>query len=183
MRLPHGKNLSVTGILPRFTYGGRVMRGLNSDEYFAIAAEYVNDRYVDLKLSEPVSFINKTDLLVKPDAARKQLWRERQLKSNPNHDEKENKEDTKPGNDKTPTPSRMPHHFSMRADLDYTRVNKQVNEYIVEIVQHLGDLEGSDVKLELNVEVDAPNGISSDVIRIVMENCKTEGIDDYRFDE
>ena len=60
---------------------------------------------------------------------------------------------------------------------------KDKNEYMVEIVQHLGNLEGSDVRLELSVEVDVPNGISSEVMRIVHENCKTEKIDDYRFDE
>ena len=179
-----------------------VLKGLDSDEFFAIAAGYENDRYVNLRLGKPVFSINKTDLLVKPDAARKQLYNEMMTKKDHSSesqtanngevsetdfypvDGKENaKENLNTDKDSTPPSSNTLHHFYMRADLDYIRVNKKVSEYIDEIVQHLADLEGSEVKLELNVEVDVPKGISSDVVMIVSENCKTENIDDYGFDE
>ena len=54
-----------------------IRTGLNSQEYFALAAGYTGDRYVELRYNQFVDCINTSDLLVKLDPARKQLLAEK----------------------------------------------------------------------------------------------------------
>ena len=70
----------------------------------------------------------------------------------------------------------------MSAKLDTTRVNRDVNDYVQEIIQHLMAVEGSDVELTLEVNVNAPNGIPSGTVRTVSENCRTLKITNFGFD-
>jgi hypothetical protein len=70
----------------------------------------------------------------------------------------------------------------MSAKLDNTRVNRDVNNYLQEIIQHLMAVEGSKVELTLEVSVTAPDGIPSSTVRTVSENCRTLKVTDFGFD-
>lgn len=72
--------------------------------------------------------------------------------------------------------------FFMSSKLDNTRVNRDVNNYVQEIIQHLMAVEGSEVELTLEVSVNAPNGIPSGTVRTVSENCRTLKITNFGFD-
>ena len=168
-----------------------ILRGLGTEDYFAVADTYdtAKGRYVNLRLGKPVSYLNKTDLLVKTEPAREQIKREKP-KPEP-HPDPNPRPGPHPGPNPvpephpgpiTPEPVKGPSHFSMHADLDYTRVNREVNNCIQEIVQHLYNLNGSKVKLELNVEVEVPDGIPGNVVRTVSENCKTMKME-FEFDQ
>ena len=61
-----------------------------------------------------------------------------------------------------------PVHMSTK--LDNTRVNRDINNFISEIIQRL------------EVEVTAENGIPSTTIRTVSENCRTLKVSDFGFD-
>ena len=74
-------------------------------------------------------------------------------------------------------------HFFMSAKLDTTRVNRDMNTYVQEIIQHLMAVDGSDVKLTLEVEVTAPKGMPDNTVRTVSENCRTLKVDDFGFDD
>ena len=70
----------------------------------------------------------------------------------------------------------------MSAKLDNVRINKDVNTYVQEIIQHLTAVSGADVELRLEVEVNAPNGIPNNTVRTVSENCRTLKVKDFGFD-
>ena len=55
--------------------------------------------------------------------------------------------------------------------------------YVDEIIRHLMQVEGANVQLKLEVEVNAPDGIPSSTVRTVSENCKTLKITDFGFDD
>lgn len=74
-------------------------------------------------------------------------------------------------------------HFYMSAKLDNTRVNRDVQNYLQEIIQHLTAVDGSHVELTLEVEVTAPDGIPSTTVRTVSENCRTLKVTDFGFDD
>jgi len=73
--------------------------------------------------------------------------------------------------------------FFMSAKLDATRVNRDVNNYVQEVIQHLMAVEGSDVELTLEVSVNAPEGIPSSTVRTVSENWRTLKISNFGFEE
>lgn len=178
-----------------------ICQGLPSTEYFAIAAAYSNGRYVGLKFNQTVFSVNPSDLLVKVDAAQKQIDDEKTLDvpvtprnggENPfgkqeetnEHDDgmtvanyaggKSNVDMSTPPNNK---------HFYMSVKLDNTRVNRDINNYVQEIIQHLMSVDGANVELKLDVEVEAPNGIPSTTVRTVSENCRTLKVTDFGFDD
>lgn len=77
----------------------------------------------------------------------------------------------------------LSHESPMSAKLDNTRVNRDVNNYLQEIIQHLMNVDGSEVELTLEVSVNAPNGIPSTTVRTVSENCRTLKVTDFGFEE
>lgn len=172
-----------------------ILRGLASDEYFALAGAYSGSRYVDLKFNKTLMSINQSDLLVKAQVAMKQIVAE-QKETPPQPGGQPGGEQPSPdgtpggeppaGPGGTPGPGPQPTkdntHFFMSAKLDTTRVNRDVNNYVQEIIQHLMAVEGSDVELTLEVSVNAPNGIPSGTVRTVSENCRTLKITNFGFD-
>ena len=74
-------------------------------------------------------------------------------------------------------------HFYMSAKLDNTRVNRDVQNYLQEIIQHLMTVESSQVELRLEVEVIAPKGIPSSTVRTVSENCRTLKVENFGFND
>ena len=171
-----------------------ILRGLASDEYFAIAGAYSGSRYVDLQFNKTLMSINQSDLLVKAQVALKQIVAEPKDPPQPGGQpgggqpgpggtpggEPPVGPGGTPGHGPQPTKSNT--HFFMSAKLDTTRVNRDVNNYVQEIIQHLMAVEGSDVELTLEVNVSAPNGIPSGTIRTVSENCRTLKITNFGFD-
>ena len=185
-----------------------ICQGLPLTEYFAIASAYSNDRYVDLKFNQTVLSINQSDLLVKVDVAQKQIEAEKASDisvdpipggDNPSgepggacvpgeyHSEGSTFA-TNGGNSGVASPSTPPvapnnNHFYMSVKLDNTRVNRDINNYVQEIIQHLMSVDGANVELKLEVEVEAPNGIPSTTVRTVSENCRTLKVTDFGFDD
>ena len=197
--------LSTYCYLPRLAgYGvleDAICKGLPSDEYFGIAGNYANDRYVDLKFNQTVFSVNQSDWLVKANVAMKQILAEKKEEekhpdpwqpANPGGSGGETST-VQPGDgsipgagrekpqDNPPTPSNT--RFFMSAKLDNTRVNRDVNNYLQEIIQHLMNVDGSEVELTLEVSVNAPNGIPSTTVRTVSENCRTLKVTDFGFEE
>jgi predicted AAA+ superfamily ATPase len=185
-----------------------ICQGVASTEYFALAAAFNGERYIDLKFNKSVFSINPSDLLVKIDVAKKQIEAERKA------DEERNNEgsgqpsswDVAGGSGSSSTGGYSPSgngtstveegtnevgldavpknkHFYMSVKLDNTRVNRDMNNYVQEIIQHLMSIDGADVEMKLEVQVQAPNGIPSTTVRTVSENCKTLKVDDFGFDD
>lgn len=197
--------LSTYCYLPRLSgYGvleDAICKGLPSDEYFGIAGNYANDRYVDLKFNQTVFSINQSDLLVKANVAMKQILAEKKKteiqpdewppsRSGGDDGDTSNVQSgngrvPENGGGQQPTDTQVPSNtrFFMSAKLDNTRVNRDVNNYLQEIIQHLLNVDGSEIELTLEVNVNAPNGIPSTTVRTVSENCRTLKVTDFGFGE
>lgn len=177
-----------------------IRRGVNSNEFFALAAGYTNDRYVDLKFDTTIMGINLSDLLVKTGVALKQMVAEKpkatstdipfnqgggSSTTDPSGFENEGSgAGSSEGNSGGTQPKAASNkHFFMSAKLDNTRVNRDVQNYLQEIIQHLVAVDGSHVELTLEVELTAPDGIPNSTVRTVSENCRTLKVTDFGFDE
>lgn len=73
--------------------------------------------------------------------------------------------------------------FFMSAELDNTRINRDVQRLVEEVINHLSALDGSRVEVKLDVTVTAPNGVPQNTVRTVSENCKVLKIKDFGFEE
>ncbi len=184
-----------------------IYQGVASSEYFALAAANNGERYVDLKFNQTVFSVNPSDLIVKADVAKDQIETERRATeeqsgvSGQNTDGitssagGENNGVSSGGfvpsggntgdidiNDVKPTTPKN-RHFYMSVKLDNTRVNRDMNNYVQEIIQHLMSVDGADVEIELEVQVEASKGIPQSTVRTVSENCKTLKVNDFGFDD
>ncbi|MCC8151343.1 MAG: DUF499 domain-containing protein [Lachnospiraceae bacterium] len=180
-----------------------ICQGIASTEYFALAAAYSNDRYVDLKYNQTVFSINQSDLLVKADVARKQIEAERKRYEENTSGGSDSPWSVPGGNTEDPgrggsgsgtaaggasgegqsedTPENK--HFYMSVKLDNTRMSRDIYNYWQEVIQHLTAVDGADVEMKLEVEVTAPKGIPSATVRTVSENCRTLKITDFGFED
>ena len=52
-----------------------------------------------------------------------------------------------------------------------------------EVINHLMQVDGANVRIRLAVEADMPNGAPVPTVRTVTENCRTLHIADYQFDD
>lgn len=178
-----------------------ICSGVASDEYFGIAAAYSEEkaRYVDLKFNQTVFSFNQTDLLVKSGTALEQKCKEERERqeamgggensgsgSGNNGGNTDNGSGSNAGNGNGTGGGTIPvvqnKHFYMSAKLDNTRVNRDINNLVSEIIQHLMAVDGANVELKLEVEVEAPDGIPSTTVRTVSENCRTLKVTDFGFD-
>ncbi len=179
-----------------------ILRGVASDEYFALAGAYNKNRYVDLKYNKTVFSVNPSDLLVKINVALKQIAAEKQEESHTGGTAQTSDQEgighgengsVSGGGGQTGSgnytgggnTSDFPKNtrFYMSAKLDTTRVNRDMNNYVQEIIQHLMAVDGSNVELTLEVNVHAPKGIPASTVRTVSENCRTLKITDFGFDD
>lgn len=179
-----------------------ILRGVASDEYFALAGAYNKNRYVDLKYNKTVFSVNPSDLLVKINVALKQIAAEKQEESHTGGTPQTSVQEgighgengsVSGGGGQTGSgnhtgggnTSDFPQNtrFYMSARLDTTRVNRDMNNYVQEIIQHLMAVDGSNVELTLEVNVYAPKGIPASTVRTVSENCRTLKITDFGFDD
>ncbi len=73
--------------------------------------------------------------------------------------------------------------FYMTADLDTTRINRDVQRYVEEIIQNLTSVDGARVKVSLEVEAESHDGFNQQTVRTISENCRTLRVRDSGFEE
>ena len=52
-----------------------------------------------------------------------------------------------------------------------------------EVINHLMQVDGADVRISLSVEADMPNGAPVPTVRTVTENCKTLKVSEFGFED
>ncbi|MCL2159899.1 MAG: DUF499 domain-containing protein, partial [Oscillospiraceae bacterium] len=190
-----------------------IKTGVNSPEYFAIASGFDGERYIDLKFNQYIDTIDRYGYLVKADVAKRQLNEEdtkRQSTAdidsarkvsdltdpitignndehlhNPSNDgnlSEKNSEVCESGGaiEYTATKNRR---FFMSAELDTTRINRDVQKYVEEIIQHLTSIGNAQIKISIEVEAKLSEGFTQQIVRTISENCKTMRVRDFGFDE
>lgn len=187
-----------------------IREGVNSDQYFALAAGFDGSRYIDLMFNRSVSHVDKSALLVKMSVAQTQIAAE-EAKRQAEMDAMASGSDNTVapyGNNghsvmtaahggvadgsspygpsvpavSTPAPAKK-RRFFLSAVLDTTRINRDVQNYVEEVIRHLTSEDGTRVTISLEVEAESDNGFSPQTIRTVSENARTLGAKDAGFEE
>lgn len=194
--------------LPRLANYGvletAIRAGVNSTEYFALASGKIDNKYLGLSYDQYVGPVDKSAYLVKLIVALKQKEEERREKERAEQNAVHNSqvpnayETDSSGNGSsavadTAMPTRVPEspqpskpqntHFFMSAKLDNTRINRDVQRLVEEVISHLTSVDGAQVEISLEVNVEASNGIDVPIVRTVTENCRTLKVDQFGFDE
>lgn len=170
-----------------------IVAGVNSSEFFALAAGLSGDRFVDLKFNQPVGSIEPSSYLVKVAAAQKQLAEESTAGTKPNQPGMPVPSQDVTGGGAISGPGQPPTgsdvsqvqntHFYLSAQLDNTRINRDVQRLVEEVITHLTSVDGAQVSVSLEVNVDTPKGVPQQTVRAVSENCRTLKVKDFGFDE
>jgi predicted AAA+ superfamily ATPase len=173
-----------------------IRTGLASTEYFAYAAAFDGNRYLDLKFNKRVDTIEYSGCLVKINIAQNHLAEEAgqqspsssggviipPIPSDGNNDIYPLTDNGNPVD--TPT-SELPEikRFYMSALLDNTRINRDVQRLMEEVVGHLASLDGVQTEISLEVHITTSKGLSPQIVRTVSENCRTLKVRDFGFEE
>jgi hypothetical protein len=165
-----------------------IREGLTSKEYFAYAAGLSEGRFLDLKYNQPVGSIDQSGLLVKREAALRQLAEkppepETARPPDSTEDTPPREPETKTGPAEPPPPEPPPDtHFFMSAPLDSTRINRDVQRLLEEVINHFMSVPGAEIEVSLEANVRASRGISQQLIKIVTEHCRTLKVKTFGFD-
>jgi len=77
----------------------------------------------------------------------------------------------------------QPKRFHGTVQLDPTRVGRDAGRIAEEVISHLAGLVGARVTVTLEIEAEVPNGVPSNVVRIVTENSRTLKFESLGFEE
>lgn len=75
------------------------------------------------------------------------------------------------------------HRFYGSATINERLMGRDAAQIMDEVVKHLVSLNGAKVKVTLEIQAEVPNGVPTDVVRTVKENCKTLRFEAYGFEQ
>ena len=128
-------------------------------------------------------------LLVKPDVAEQQLEEEQKTRVSAGEvkESSETKVKTQQHGRSTTEAQQKegfkPRRFYGSVALDPLRIGTQAGQIGEEVIQHLAALPSAHVEVTLEIQIEVPDGIPNDKVRIVTENCRTLGFDAQEFEE
>lgn len=173
-----------------------IARGVESDQYFGYAAAVAENRYIDLKFNEPAQ-IEKSGFIVRRSAAIAQLEAEAAEKARKMAEEAARSESGAPqpaaevnesgqGYGGVAAPLASPAQprltrFYLDARLDNSRINRDVDRIVAEVLNHIAQ-DGS-LEIRLEVEAHSPEGFEQQTIRTASENCRALKIERFGFEE
>ena len=179
-----------------------IRAGLNSTEYFAYASGFDGKQYIGLKFNQYVGIVERSGYLVKVSVAQKQLNEEAQSQQTAAAASAQNNDgdsttntgvsivcpapdisDTPIASEDPPQEAPKNEHFYMSAQLDNTRIGRDVQKLVEEVISHLTSVDGCQVEISLELNAKSPEGFSQQTIRTVSENCRTLKVKDFGFDE
>ncbi|MDI7268336.1 MAG: Swt1 family HEPN domain-containing protein [Myxococcota bacterium] len=161
---------------------------------FADSFDEAGARYRGLQFGRHVHAVeaDSTGLLVRPDAARRQVDAERAATpagtgAQPagGYTSPSSPPSAPAGGSGSPgvapAPSR-PRRFHGTVTLDATRVGRDAGKVADEVITHLAGLVGAQVKVTLEIEAEVPAGVPENVVRTVTENSRTLKFDTHGFE-
>ena len=145
---------------------------------FAYADDYdeAADRYVGLRGDQRIALDDThvaAGVLVKPEAARRQLDAEQPDVGPGPRPEPGPGPEPKPGPDSDPAPTTQPTRFHGTVQLDTMRAGRNASQIADEVVAHLSGLPRAKVTVTLEIEAEIPEGAPENVVRTVTENSRT----------
>lgn len=205
------KQLCAYCYLPRLmsfdVLEGAIRQGMDSSEFFGIAdgaSSQEDGSYVNLSLGAARAFINKSDVLVRPEVARAQIEADERAADFGSVTETASEVGSIPpatlsvgaggsggstasagdiSFPKAVAPPAQPASKSFRLDasIDSANVYRQMRQIMEEVVQQLEGEGGTEISIELSVVACNQAGFSVPVKRAVSENCSSLGISDFEF--
>lgn len=192
----YAKYLYLQRLRDSQTLIGAIKDGLVStaweSETFAYADGFdeTTGRYLGLKTFDTVEpSLNSNAVLVKPEAARRQIDGDRakveELKrSTSDHAAVANfsgRGKSTPASQtaisereaETTAAPAPPKRFYGSVTVDATRLSREIGKISDEVISHLSGLVGAKVEITIEVNAQIPNGVPENVVRTVLENCKT----------
>jgi predicted AAA+ superfamily ATPase len=154
---------------------------------FAYADSYdeVTGRYRGLRYGQNLSLSDSDPqgLLVKPEAARRQIEEEQQTVPAPTGvapSAAAQGTALAGGEPTSPTPAvasdttaALPKRFHGSVALSPLRLGAEAGRIAEEVLAHLSSLPGAQVSVTLEIHVTVPEGLPDQVVRVVRENCRT----------
>lgn len=129
--------------------------------------------------------VEKESVVVKSEAADRQLKEEAPPPPPPGGDRGEKPGDHGPGVIDPPPPPPPPKarrfHASIR--LDPQRVASGASTIANEVIQHLEGIPKANVQVSIEIQAEMPDGTPDHVVRTVTENCNTLKFDSFGFEE
>ena len=71
----------------------------------------------------------------------------------------------------------------MSVKLDNTRVIRDLQKYLDEVITHLSSVDNCEVELSLEVSAQAADGFPKGTVRTVSENCRTLRVENFGFEK
>ncbi|MCL2726873.1 MAG: DUF499 domain-containing protein [Bacteroidales bacterium] len=172
-----------------------IKNGVNSTEYFAVASGFDGFRFIDLKFNQFIGIVERSGYLVKVNVAQKQLAEEAAKRQAEDAAQIEDGsgaawtsltseiEPRTPEVHESSVPNLPTHtHFYMSAQLDTTRIGRDVQKLVEEVISHLTSVDGAQVEVSLEVHVQSQDGLSPQIVRTISENCRTLRVRSFEFD-
>jgi hypothetical protein len=173
--------------------------GVRGRDYFGYATSVGKDgRYERLQFGSAGGsiYLDEQSVLVKPEAAAKQLENETTASLSASGDIQQSPPVSEV-NDvgaasalKAPTTapletpaSVLPKRFHGSVKLDAKRLVRDAGQVAEEIIQHLAGIVGSDLEITLEIHAEVSDGVPDRVVRIVTENCKSLKFTSFGFEE
>jgi hypothetical protein len=174
-----------------------IRAGVASDESFAIASSINGERYTELKYNTTVADVYPSDYLVKVLVALKQINQDMQARQKEQQGVPsdpvttggpENTSVDQSGSGSasitvSPVKTAGDTRFFMSVKLDNTRVIRDLQKYLDEVITHLSTVDNCEVDLSLEVSAHAVNGFPQGTVRTVSENCRTLRVSDFGFEQ
>ena len=150
---------------------------------YADAFDEAKGRYVGLRAGEQVAVrIDGASVVVKPEAARRQLEAER-----PGEPKTVGVAPALEGDEAPPIEAVMenakPRRFYGTVRLDPIRMSRDASQLADEVVRHLAALVDADVQVRVEIAATSEQGFDDDVVRTVTENARTLKFEQHGFEE
>jgi hypothetical protein len=155
-------------------------------ESFAYADSFdeAKGRYLGLRSGQNITVSEDSlfGLLVKPEAALKQMEADKPVPVVPTSGDNTTAANTSASTPTTPTATPEPNkpteapkpkRFHGTVTLDPQRVGRDAGKIAEEVIAHIASLIGADVTVRLDIEAIIPSGVPDNVVRTVTENART----------
>lgn len=155
-----------------------------SEDTFAVADAFDPDRnrYRGLRVATNANIIaDGSSVLVKPDVASAQIgtdetapWPGRSSGKPLGGTTPEGSEPTEDGESQDAEEAdTKPRRFFGAIPLDASRLGRDAGRVAEEVLSHLTGLPGASATVTMEIQIEIPDGVPENVVRTVMENCRT----------
>jgi predicted AAA+ superfamily ATPase len=174
-----------------------IREGIKSKDYFGYASSFDSDkgRFLGLVFNSTSNnsvLIDSNSILVKPEAAVRQISGDNQLDHVASYEAISSVSDSQPKSPVqnqdvslgiSPADARLKKRFFGSIQLNPMRLGRDADRVAEEIVQYLNALMDAKVDVTLEIKVEVQSGVPDNIVRTINENCRELKFRQYSFEE